>query len=149
MSKTKIIITGIAGAALMLSGCATNPETGAAELFGLVPVETVVETVEPVAQEAKSAGGILGIAGTVVAGAIAYWRRRKELAEKSNAEKAKAVAVSVIDGVDAILSKIDNAKDGGGWAPTKDELCALLKAAQTAAGTRDDVKQILAEKAAT
>ena len=147
--KTVFIFSLLLFAACFETACTTNPETGATELFGLVPVDAVVETVEPVAQEAKSAGGILGIAGTVVAGAIAYWRRRKELAEKSNAEKAKAVAVSVIDGVDAILSKIDNAKDGGGWAPTKDELCALLKAAQTAAGTRDDVKQILAEKAAT
>lgn len=139
MSKTKIIITGIAGAALMLSGCATNPETGATELFGLVPVETVVETVEPVAQEAKSAGGILGIAGTVVAGAIAYWRRRKELAEKGKAEKAKAVAVSLIDGVDAILAKIERAKDGGGWTPTREELLAILKATQEDEGTRADV----------
>lgn len=147
--KTVFIYSSLIFAAFFGTACTTNPETGATELFGLVPVDAVVDAVEPVAQEAKSSGGILGIAGTVVASAIAYWRRRKELDEKSNAEKAKAVAVSVIDGVDAILSKIDNAKDGGGWAPTKDEICALLKAAQTAAGTRDDVKQILGEKAAT
>lgn len=148
--KTVFIFSLLLLAAFFETACTTNPETGKTELFGIVPVETVVETVEPVAREAKSAGGILGIAGTVVAGAIAYWRRRKELAEKGNAEKAKAVAVSVIDGVDAILKKISEANaEGGSWTPTKEELCALLKATQTAAGTHDDVKQILAEKTAT
>ena len=129
------------------AGCTTNPGTGVQEIFGLVPVNTVVDVGEAVANEAKGAGGILGIAGTLAAGAIAYWRRRKELAEKSNAEKAKAVAASVIDGVDAILTKISEANaEGGSWAPTKDELIALLKATQTAAGTRDGVNEILAEK---
>lgn len=136
-------------AAAFFAGCTTNPETGAQELFGFVPVESVVDTVEPIANEAKTSGGVLGIAGTLVASAIALWRRRKELAEKSNAEKAKAVAGSVIDGVDAILKKIEETKASGGeWAPSKEELLALLKAKQVSAGTRADVDEILADKKA-
>lgn len=133
----------------LLAGCTTNAETGELELFGLVPAETVVSTAETVANEAKGAGGVLGIVGTIAASGFALWRRKKELAEKSNAEKAKAVAVSVIDGVDAILAKVNEAKaEGGSWTPTKDELLSLLKAAQNKAGTRSDVDTLIAEKAA-
>lgn len=131
-------------AALFETGCTKNPQTGKTEICGR-PVEAVADTVEPIANEAKSSGGIIGLVGTVVAGGIAYWRRRKELAEKSNAEKAKAVATSVIDGVDAILAKVEEAK-AEGWAPTKEELLGLLKAAQNAAGTRAGVDEILAGK---
>lgn len=140
-----LVILFILAAAFFETACTTNPETGEQAVFGVVPVETLVNAGEVVANEAKGSGGILGIAGTIAAVGIAYWRRRKELAEKSNAEKAKAIAVSVIDGVDAIIEKIEDAKTDG-WTPTKDELLALLKAAQNAAGTRDGVNEILAEK---
>lgn len=129
------------------AGCTTNPETGEAELFGIMSVESVVDTVEPAAEQAAQSGGVLGIAGTMIASVIAYWRRRKELAEKANAEKAKAVAISVIDGIDVILKKASDANaEGGSWAPSKDELLAILKAVQNNAGTRNGVNEILAEK---
>jgi hypothetical protein len=135
-------------AALINVGCTTDSETGEVKLFGIVPAETVVETAESVSNEAKGSGGILGIVGTIAASCFALWRRKKELAEKSNAEKAKAVALSVIDGVDAIIAKVNEAKaDGGSWTPTKEELLDLLKAAQNSAGTRSDVDNLLAEKA--
>lgn len=136
--------------AFVVSGCTTDEKTGEVKLFGIVPAETVVETAEAVSNEAKGVGGVLGIVGTIAASGIALWRRKKELAEKSNAEKAKAVAVSVIDGVDAILAKVNEAKaEGGSWTPTKEELLALLKAAQNSAGTRTDVDTLIAEKAVT
>lgn len=133
---------------LVLSGCITDPDTGEAAILGVVPVEDAIATAEVVAEEAKGQGGLLGIAGTVVASAIALWRRKKELAEKSNAEKAKIVAGSVIDGVDLILQKVEQTKESGGdWTPTKEELLKLLKSAQDKAGTRSDVNKILSEKA--
>lgn len=136
--------------AFVVSGCTTDEKTGEVKLFGIVPAETVVETAEAVSNEAKGAGGVLGIVGTIAASGFALWRRKKELAEKSNAEKAKAVAVSVIDGVDAILAKVNEAKaEGGSWTPTKEELLALLKSAQNKAGTRTDVDTLIAEKAVT
>lgn len=130
-------------------GCYHDHETGETRLLGVVPItEQTVETVEVVADEAKGQGGILGIVGTVVASGIALWRRRKELAEKGKAETAKAVAGSVIDGVDAILKKVEEAKaEGGSWTPTREELLALVKAAQDSAGTRSQVKELISEKA--
>lgn len=133
---------------LVSNGCTTDEATGAVELFGIVPVsDNAINTAEAVANEAKGSGGLLGIAGTVAAAAIAWWRNKAALASASNAEKAKAVAGSVIDGVDAILKKVDEVQsEGGVWAPSREELLALVKAAQNSAGTRSGVKELIAEK---
>lgn len=135
---------------IVSNGCTTDATTGAVELFGVIPVsDNAIDTAEAVANEAKGNGGILGIAGTVVAGAIAWWRNKAALANASNAEKAKAVAGSVIDGVDAILKKIEETQAGGKvWAPSREELLSLVKAAQNSAGTRSEVKELIAEKSA-
>lgn len=149
MVGRNILLGGIlATLTVILTACTTNSE-GVSELFGIIPLdESTVDTVETVATEAKSSGGILGIIGTVVGGGIALWRRKKELAEKSNAEKATEVAKSVVSGVSSILDKVSEVHDGGSWTPTKEELIALLVAAQEAAGTRSEVDKILSEQAA-
>ena len=76
-------------------------------------------------------------------GALAWWRRRKELASASTADKAKLAAESVIDGVEAILTKVEATKESGvAWTPTREEIIALLVAAQERAGTQGDVNAL-------
>ncbi|MGN0884896.1 MAG: hypothetical protein ACI4P6_06845 [Candidatus Spyradosoma sp.] len=127
-------------AVFIFTGCTTNPETGGAELFGVFPIEdATIDAAEAAANRASESGGALGVAGTLVASAIALWRRRKELEEKSATERAKAVAKSVIAGAEKILSKADGACP---WTTTREELVALLKEEQEKAGTRAEVNAL-------
>lgn len=129
-----MLFGGAAG--VVLAGCATNPETGATELFGLIPADAALDAAEAAAGEAAGSGGLLGILGVVAGTAIGIWRRRRE-------QTLRAAAESVIEGVDEILAKARAAQtDGGSWTPTPEELTALLKAAQNAAGTRATVDEI-------
>lgn len=144
----KVFFIVLLVAAFFATGCTVDPATGTTELFGVIPVsESVIETAEAVAKEGKSQGGILGILFGGASVAFAWWRRRKELAATDKAGKLKLAATSVIDGVDLILKKIEEAKASGeSWTPTKEELLALLKAAQNSAGTRPDVDELIQEK---
>lgn len=141
MKKTlKSVLVG-AAAALLFSGCATDPTTGEVELFGLVPVDTAVEVAEATANTASSSGGLLGIVGVVAGTALSLWRRRREIAVKD-------AALSVIDGVDEIIAKARAAKESGkSWSPTPEEIVALVKAVQNHAGTRGDVDELRKDNA--
>lgn len=130
-----------AAAALMLSGCATNPDTGAPTLFGFDVPESAFAAAETAAEEASSSGGLLGIVGVVAGTALSLWRRRREIAVKD-------AALSVIDGVDEIIAKARAAKESGkSWSPTPEEIVALVKAVQNHAGTRGDVDELRKENA--
>lgn len=76
--KTSFIITAAAVfAAAAASGCVMNPDTGATELFGLIPVDSALDVAETAANEAASRGGVVGLLGVVAGAAIAVYRRRK------------------------------------------------------------------------
>ena len=135
-------------AAAALTGCTVDPATGESALFGVVPIsagteEAALAAAENAAVEAEQSGGLLGVAGVLAGTAIAWWRRRKELASASDADKAKLAALSLIDGIDAVAAKIEATKESGGsWTPTRDELLAVIAAAQERAGTRDAVNAL-------
>ena len=138
MEKKWIVVFFVLGA-VALSGCVTDPVSGETDFLGFIPVsETTVAAAEVAAERASESGSALGIAGTLVASAIALWRRRKELEEKSAAERAKVVAQSVIAGAEKILSKAESE----GWNPTRAELAGMLKEEQEKAGTRADVNEL-------
>lgn len=77
MKKRKKVLIG-AAAVLLFSGCVTNPETGAVELFGVVPVESVLDVAEATANTASESGGILGVLGCAAGALFGIWRRNKE-----------------------------------------------------------------------
>ena len=135
-------------ALIALTGCTVDPATGESALFGVVPIsagteEAVLTAAENAAGAAEQSGGLLGVAGVLAGTAIAWWRRRKELTSASDADKAKLAALSLIDGIDAVAAKIEATKESGGsWTPTRDELLAVIAAAQERAGTRDAVNAL-------
>lgn len=135
-------------ALIALTGCTVDPSTGETQLFGVVPIsagteEAVLTAAENAADKAANSGGLLGAAGVLAGTAIAWWRRRRELASASDADKAKLAALSLIDGIDAVAAKIEATKESGGsWTPTRDELLAVIAAAQERAGTRDAVNAL-------
>lgn len=145
--KTEILSFSLF-ALLALTGCTVDPATGESALFGAIPIsaeteEAVLTAAENAAGAAEQSGGLLGVAGVLAGTAIAWWRRRKELASASDADKAKLAALSLIDGIDAVAAKIEATKEcGASWTPTRDELLAVIAAAQERAGTRDAVNAL-------
>ena len=143
----RIALPALAAAAA-LAGCTVDPATGETQLFGAIPIsagteEAALAAAENAAGAAEQSGGLLGVAGVLAGTAIAWWRRRKELASASDADKAKLAALSLIDGIDAVAAKIEATKESGGsWTPTRDELLAVIAAAQERAGTRETVNAL-------
>ena len=147
--KTEILSVSLF-AALALTGCTVDPATGESALFGAIPIsaeteEAVLAAAENAAGAAEQSGGLLGIAGVLAGTAIAWWRRRKELASASDADKAKLAALSLIDGIDAVAAKIEATQAADApWTPTREELLAVIAAAQDRAGTRETVNALRA-----
>ena len=128
-----------AAAAVFLSGCVTNPDTGAVELLGLVPVEPALEVAEAAAESASGSGGLLGVLGCAAGALFGIWRRGKE---KNALKTAQAIA----DGTSAVLDKLDAVKsENGGSVPaiSREEAIELLKKIQNDAGVRESVKKLL------
>lgn len=128
-----------AASAVFLSGCVTNPDTGAVELFGLVPVEPALEVAEAAAESASGSGGLLGVLGCAAGALFGIWRRAKE---KNALKTAQAIA----DGTSAVLDKLDAVKaENGGSVPaiSREEAIELLKKIQNDAGVRESVKKLL------
>ena len=151
--KTKIdffasIALPALAAAAALAGCTVNPATGESALFGAIPIsaeteEAALAAAENAADAAAQSGGLLGIAGVLAGTAIAWWRRRKELASASAADKAKLAALALIDGLDAAAATIEATQAADApWTPTRDELLAVIAAAQDRAGTRETVNAL-------
>lgn len=125
--------------ALLLSGCVTNPQTGAVELFGVIPVDSALDVAEATANAASESGGLLGVVGVAAGALFGIWRRAKE---KNALKTAQAIA----DGTSAVLEKLDAAgtdTDGSTHGFTRDEAIELLKKIQNDAGVRDSVKKLL------
>lgn len=148
----KTEFSAILGAAAIFAaagtGCTVDPATGESALFGAIPIsagteDAVLTAAENAAGAAEQSGGLLGVAGVLAGTAIAWWRRRKELASASAADKAKLAALSLIDGIDAVAAKIEATQAADApWTPTRDELLAVIAAAQERAGTRDAVNAL-------
>ncbi len=139
--KSNTVLLGVAtAAALLLTGCVTNPATGEVELFGLVPVDSALNVAEATANVAADSGGILGVIGVAAGALFGIWRRAKE---KNALKTAQAIA----DGTSAVLEKLDDAgtnPDGSAHTFTREEAIELLKKIQNDAGVRDSVKKLLA-----
>ena len=148
--KTEILSFSLF-ALLALTGCTVDPATGESALFGAIPIsagteEAVLTAAENAAGAAEQSGGLLGVAGVLAGTAIAWWRRRKELASASDADKAKLAALSLIDGIDGVAAKIEATQAADApW--TRDELLAVIAAAQDRAGTRDAVNALRGDAA--
>lgn len=142
MKKTdRIIGAALVGAAFFAAaGCVTNPETGATELFGVVPLpdaDTALDVVETTAEAASGTGGVLGLIATAIAGGIAWWRNRK-------ASTNLASAASLATVIEEILNKAKTMEESGvDWKPTKEELKDISKRVLAAAGTQADVQALL------
>ena len=151
---TRIALPALAAAAA-LAGCTVDPATGESALFGAIPIsaeteEAALTAAENAADAAAQSGGLLGVAGVLAGTAIAWWRRRKELASASDADKAKLAALSLIDGIDAAAAKIEATQAADApWTPTREELLAVIAAAQDRAGTRETVNALRAEAASS
>ncbi len=137
MSKMSILGYTVFGATVaVLCGCTTNAETGAVELFGVIPVDTAVDVAEATANTAAKSGGVVGLLGVAAGALIGVWRKSKE-------KDAIKTATAVVEGTSAILNKLDEAKADGGLKFTREDAVELLKNIQEDAGVRDAVKKIL------
>lgn len=119
-----------------LSGCTTNADTGAVELFGIIPVDSAVDVAEATANTAAKSGGVVGLIGVAAGALIGVWRRSKE-------KNAVKTAQAVVEGTSAVLSKLDEANASGGLKFSREDAVELLKRVQEDAGVRDAVKKIL------
>lgn len=128
-------------AVAVLSGCTTNAETGAVELFGVIPVDSAVDVADAAAGTAAKSGGVVGLIGVAAGALIGIWRRSKE-------KNAIKTAQAVVDGTSAVLGKIDEANANGGLTFSREDAVELLKNIQEDAGVRDAVKKILEKEKA-
>lgn len=124
---------------MVLCGCTTNAETGAVELFGVIPVDSAVDVAEATANTAAKSGGVVGLIGVAAGALIGIWRKTKE----NNAVKT---AQAVVEGTSAVLNKLDEANADGGLKFSREDAVELLKNIQEDAGVRDAVKKILEKK---